>query len=87
MMNENNARIDLYAQLTLLAKLRTKRSRPPFSAGAVRLHNPSQCKFALKGFCHGGLFSGPMKIEQNVHLDPHFESIVLNVSCEISATT
>ena len=27
--------IDLYAQLLLLAKLRTKRSRPSFSAGAV----------------------------------------------------
>ena len=34
MVNENNVRIDLYAQLTFLAKLRTKRSRPPFSAGA-----------------------------------------------------
>ena len=30
------SRIDLYAQLTFLAKLRTKRSRPSFSAGAVR---------------------------------------------------
>ena len=28
--------INLYAQLTFLAKLRTKRCRPSFSAGAVR---------------------------------------------------
>ena len=36
MMNENNASINLYAQLTLVVKLRTKRSRPQLSAGAAR---------------------------------------------------
>ena len=42
---------------------------------------------AFKGFCRGGAFSGPMEIKQNARLGPNFESIDLNVSCEISGTT
>ena len=40
----------------------------------------------IKGFRRGGLITVPLQTERNAHIDPHFESIDLDVSCKISAT-
>ena len=47
MMNESNASINLYAQLTLVVKLRTKRSRPHSVNLFLTVTYSSQCKLTL----------------------------------------
>ena len=42
---------------------------------------------SIKGILSGGATSEPMEIQQNDHIGPDFGSCIMDVPCNISATT